>query len=179
MRTPSKLDKHEQFIALLSRHEPVIRAAIRASLIKQHDVDEVMQRVSIAAWRKFDDLSDPSGFPKWACMIARYEILKFRRGKARDRLQLDDELVGKLAVESAETVSMRSRRIAYLEQCLEELPDDRRKLVLQAYQPGVSTKGLAENSGKKADAVYQLLRRIRMALMLCVENKLKAEEHGV
>jgi len=30
--------------------------------------------------------------------------------------------------------------------------------------------------GRKPDALYQLLRRIRVTLMLCVERRLKTEE---
>jgi len=169
-------DRQERFVALLSRHEPVIRATIRAGVQGHDHVDEVMQRVSIAAWRKFDTLTSPDGFAKWACVIARYEILKFRRGRVRDRLQFDDELVAKFTAESAEMVSMRSRRIAHLEGCLEELPDDRRELVLRAYQRGISSRDLAHEMGRKPDALYQLLRRIRVTLMLCVERRLKTEE---
>ena len=43
-----------------------------------------MQEVSLVAWRKFPTLTDPAQFPRWGCVIARYEILKFRRTHARD-----------------------------------------------------------------------------------------------
>ena len=88
-------DPHEAFIALLTKHEPVIRASIHAVIRRPEDVDEVMQAVSIIAWRKFDTLTEPEGFPKWACVIARYEILKFQRARATDRFQLDETLGGK------------------------------------------------------------------------------------
>ncbi len=68
---------HEAFIMLLLRHEPMVRAAIRAVVHRAEDVDEVMQAVSLVAWRKFDSLTDHEGFGRWACVIARYEVLKF------------------------------------------------------------------------------------------------------
>jgi LysR family transcriptional activator of nhaA len=40
---------HEAFITLLLRHEPMVRAAIRAVVLRAEDVDEVMQAVSLVA----------------------------------------------------------------------------------------------------------------------------------
>jgi len=79
-------DQHQTFISLLTRHEPVIRASIRAVIWQQEDIDEILQRVSIVAWQKFNTLIERDGFAVWACVIARYEILKFKRDKVRDRL---------------------------------------------------------------------------------------------
>ncbi len=166
---------HELFVSLLAKHEPMIRGMIRAGVRLPGEVDDVMQRVSILAWRKFEDLDTPDAFPKWACAIARFEILRFHRERARDRLQFNEKLVDLLATESAEEVSIRNRRIAHLEHCLEKLPDDRRELVLLAYQPETSIKELAKSFGRKPDALYQLLRRIRLSLMLCIERRLAAE----
>ena len=57
---------HEKFIELLARHEGVIRASIRAVVRRPEDVDEIMQAVSITAWRRFDSVTDVEGFAKWA-----------------------------------------------------------------------------------------------------------------
>ena len=170
-------DSHETFIALLATHEPVIRATIRAVIRRPEDVDEVMQSVSIVAWRKFDSVTDSDGFAKWACVIARYEILKFQRGKARERFQLDESLVEKITAEGAEEVPVRSRRITHLEVCLQLLPEARRRLVMEAYEPGRSIKDLAIAQGKTTDGLYQLLRRIRLKLKQCVERR-TAKEGG-
>ena len=83
-----------RFVQLLAKHEPEIRAFIRASLPSSHDVAEVMQNVSLVAWNKFSELENTdSGFAKWVCVIARFEIMKFRRGLARDRFVLDEDVV--------------------------------------------------------------------------------------
>ncbi len=36
--------------------------------------------------------ADGTQFPRWTCLIARYEILMARRGHARSRLVLDEDL---------------------------------------------------------------------------------------
>lgn len=170
---------HERFIALLTEHEGVIRASIRSVIQRPEDVAEIMQAVSLAMWRKFDSLTDSTGFAKWACVIARYEILKFRREKARERFQLDDVLVALILEEGAQQIPLRVGRMAHLEACLEKLPESRRALVLQAYAQGCSMKVLAERIGKSQDGLYQLLRRIREELRACVESQLASDMGAV
>ncbi len=169
----SQNDSHELFVRLLAKHEPEIRAFIRASLPSPQDVAEVIQDASLIAWRKFSDLDDPeNAFGRWMCVIARFEILKFRRGKARDRLVLDEDIVEKLAEEGLEECRSRESWIEALEGCLGKLSNQRRHLVLQAYRPEVSMRELAAEHGKRPDALYQMLRRIRTELGDCIEKRI-------
>jgi RNA polymerase sigma-70 factor (ECF subfamily) len=170
-------NSHETYIRLLLRHEPMVRAAIRAVVHRAEDVDEVMQAVSLVAWRKFDSLTDHEGFGRWACVIARYEVLKFLRSRARDRFLLDESLVERILAESVDEDVLRRRRLSLLERCLEKLPENRRELLLQVYSPGCTTRAVAERLGKSEDSLYQLLRRLRLDLKRCVEQEL-AEEGG-
>ncbi|AKC82288.1 hypothetical protein IMCC26134_04995 [Verrucomicrobia bacterium IMCC26134] len=158
----------ERFVRLFAEHEPRVRAFVRAGLPSVHDANEVMQEVSVVAWRKFGTLQTPEGFGRWLCVIARFEILKYRRTKARDRLVLDDELLATIAEEGEEELDMRAREIQNLQSCLKKLPEKHRQLVIQAYSPGQSKKILATQVGKTQEAMYQLLSRLRLALMNCI-----------
>jgi RNA polymerase sigma-70 factor (ECF subfamily) len=167
------------FVRLLAKHEPEIRAYIRASLPSPHDVAEVMQNVSVVAWRKFVELENPQAdFARWTCVIARFEIMKFRRGLARDRFVLDEALVKKLCEEGEAESDLRANRIDQLEACLVRLPRERREFVMEAYAPGTSIKEIAVKRGKKPDALYQLLRRIRRELEVCVDAHVKEGKAG-
>jgi RNA polymerase sigma-70 factor (ECF subfamily) len=141
-------------------------------------VDEVMQEVSLVAWRKFSTLTDPAQFPRWACLIARYEILMARRRHARGRLVLDEDIVARLAEEGAEELSVRYRQLDALDGCIAKLPRERRELALAAYAPGTSMKELAAQLGRTEGSLYQLLARIRQELMRCVEHTLAQEAHA-
>lgn len=160
---------HEAFIRLLLRHEPMVRAAIRAVVLRAEDVDEIMQTVSLVAWRKFDTLTEPDGFGRWACVIARHEVLKFRRAKARDRFVLSESLVEQILDEAAAECEVRAERLSLLERCLKKLPGARRQLLMQVYSPGCTTRALAARLGQSEDALYQMLRRLRLELKHCVE----------
>jgi RNA polymerase sigma-70 factor (ECF subfamily) len=162
---------HEAFVRALTKHERVVRAYIRgAGIARPEDVDEIMQEVSLIAWEKFDQLKDVAEFPKWACVIARYRVLEFRRQKYRDRLVLSDKVFDLLMEEALEESGQREGRLRQLERCLESLPVAGRKLVMAAYQSGTSIDDLARSQGKKANALYQQLWRLRKILAKCVDD---------
>lgn len=172
---PDQSSANEAFVMLLSQHEPAIRAFLRALLPVAADVDAVMPDVALVAWRKFAELEDREAFGRWACVIARYEVLRYRRDKARDRFLLDEALLARIAEEGAQEFSRREQQMAALEFCLEKLPEPRRQLVLGCYAPGASIKAIAARTGQSEDGLYQLLRRIRLELQRCVETTLRKE----
>lgn len=177
MNDSQQTDPHLTFISLLSKNEGIIRASVRAVIWRDEDIDEIMQRVSIIAWQKFETLLDYEGFSKWACVIARYEILKFKREKASDRFQLDPNLLEKILVEGEDESNLRSKRMTQLESCLKKLPEDRQHFILQSYRPGCTIKILAKELGKSQDGLYQLLRRIRLELKRCVDLQISTEDN--
>ena len=170
----SKSSDHEKFISSLAKHGGMLRGYIRNGVRTPQDVDELMQRVSLIAWKKIDQLDDWDNFPKWTATIARYEMLSFRREKARDRLQFNDDVWDKLASESVvEDLQFRERRIRYLEECLKELPEDKRALLEKAYNGEKSMKDLAKESNRSPEAIYKMMSRLRFTLLLCIERKLE------
>ena len=170
-------DPNEGFLRLWTHHEPELRAFVHACLPRAAEVDEVMQEVSLAAWRKFPTLTEPAQFPRWACLIARYEILMARRRHARGRLVLDEDILEKLAEEGAEEMSVRHLQLDALDGCIAKLPRERRELALAAYAPETSMKELAAQLGRTEGSLYQLLARIRQELLRCVERTLAQEAH--
>jgi len=163
---------YEWFVQLLTKHERSIRAYIRAGLPSGQDVAEVMQEVSLIAWRKFSDLENPdTDFARWATVIARYEIMKYRRTKARDRLVLGENVIEMINAEGLEEAPGRESQLSALEFCLKKLPEERRELVLEAHVSGTSITEMAERIGKSRNALYQLLWRIRQELAECVERE--------
>lgn len=165
---------HEAFVRALSRYERVVRAYIRgAGISRPEDVDEIVQEVSLIAWRKFDQLNDVDEFPRWACVIARHRVLEFRRNRFRNRLVLNEKVFDLLLDEALDETERHEARLRQLERCLDELPPASRKLINAAYEPGASIDELARSAGKKANALYQQLWRLRQLLRKCVENAMQ------
>ncbi|GAA5510475.1 sigma-70 family RNA polymerase sigma factor [Novipirellula caenicola] len=163
------------FVQLFTTHERRIRAFLFTLLCDRDSVDEVMQNVSTVLWKKFDELDDPSGFLKWAYVIARFEVLTYRRKLARDRLVLDEGLITTLAEEyvSDDHALDVEDRIRYLSDCMSHLQEPDRNLLVSAYACGTPINRVAEKHSLSVNRLYKLLGRLRRALKQCVETKLK------
>jgi RNA polymerase sigma-70 factor (ECF subfamily) len=167
--SPPPSDSSEDFLRLHAKHEPQIRAFVRAGVQNNQAVTEIMQEASIVAWQKFSDLQNPeSGFGKWMCVIARYEILKFRQTKARDRMILNQSIVEKIVDEGLDDSNIREKYLSTLDQCLGKLSKPNSNLLLLAYDPSQSIKTIAKSLRKTPDALYQKLRRLRLKLTECM-----------
>lgn len=168
--------QHEAFVECFARTEGDLRAFVRSLLPTWHDADEVVQQVALIAWRKFDQFDQSTNFIKWACVIARFEALAYRRKMARDKLVFREDLMSKLAEEAVEETEDRKAEKVALEECLKKLSAEQREFVTLAYTPGTSTKELAEKAGAKPGAFYMRLNRIRKILSGCVETTMTREE---
>lgn len=166
--------QNEHFLSLYFKNEADVRAFVRNSIQNYHDVAEIMQESTIVAWNKFNELDDAEkNFGKWFCVIARYEIMRFRRDKARDRLILDEPLVEKILDEGISEYDQRKETTEYLKACIEKLKPSSRQLLEIAYDSETAIKDFAKRMNKKADTVYQSLRRIRILVAECMEEKIE------
>lgn len=166
--------RYELFVSLFTRHEPGLRVFVRSLVPEWDDVDEVMQNTGLVLWRKFGDFDPDTEFMRWACVVARFEVLAWRRDKARDRHVFDPDLVELLATEAEELVEICSAERRALDRCLARLPESRRRLVIASYEPGVKIHEVAALAGKSATAFYKLLNRTRAALLDCVQREINA-----
>lgn len=165
---------YEQFVQLFARHEPGLRWFLRSLLPTWEHADEVMQQTCLVLWRKFDDFEPGTDFGRWSCTVARFEVLKFRRKMARDRLVFDEGLIGRLADEAIEESPRAERERQALGRCLEKLQSRQRELVC-AFYSGKKIKDIAEQTGRTATALYKALRRIREALLQCIVSTLEED----
>lgn len=162
------------FEDLFAEYEVAFRAYARSMLPSWDAVDEVLQSASLIMWRKLDEVDIPKGFLPWGKCIVRFEVQKYRRSKARDRHVFEPELIELLAKhqEEADDVDLDKERRA-LDDCLSEVSDASRELVLAPYREHGYITNLAEASGRTRNSLYKQIRRIRGKLEDCVEQKLE------
>lgn len=166
----------ELFVQLFARHERSLRTFIRSMGLDWFAVDDVVQTVSLVMWRKWDQFDPDTDFMQWARVIARFEVLKFRRKMARDRHVFSDdvmELLADAAEELDAQVSAENHRAA-LRQCLNLLPTKSRRLIRAAYERDRTIREVAEELGQSATAFYKTLNRIREKLRLCIHRRLES-----
>lgn len=168
-------DREEQFVSLFAQNERHLRAFVRSMGLDWNAVDDVMQTVSLVMWRKWDEFDIDTSFVSWGRVIARFEVLKFRRKMARDRHVFSDDLMDLLAEASLEFESRVSNEQYQesLEKCLESLPAKSRELIQAAYAGNRTIKEVAADTGKSATALYKALDRIRNQLQVCIERRME------
>ncbi|GAA4436560.1 sigma-70 family RNA polymerase sigma factor [Bremerella cremea] len=161
-----------RFIQLFMAHERQLRFFVHQLLPDRNDVDEVMQNASVVLWSKFEELENDSEFIKWAYVVARYEVLAYRRQKARDRLILDPDLLTTIAQEISEDPIIVQDYQCALRECLEKLPEKDRRLVVQTYSHGLKVSQLAEELCRSVQSIYRKLSGLREQLSRCVKLSL-------
>ncbi|MEK0446189.1 MAG: polymerase sigma factor CnrH [Verrucomicrobiota bacterium] len=172
--TPDLSAAYENFVRCLTQHEPALRRFIRTLLPSWADVDEVMQRTALVAWKKFEHFEAGSEFLRWGMVIARYEALAYRRSMGRERLCFSNELLELMEREGEEEeIHFGQREAVALEGCLQKLPKERREMVLRAYAAGADQREVAASLGKSSGAFYMLLARIRKDLAHCIASQMK------
>lgn len=173
--TPHEQKRHDLFLRLYVEHEEALRGFVRSLVPTLEDSREVMQEVAAVLWRKFEDISSPDDFRRWAFGVARFEALDFGRALRRDRHVFGDAALTLLAQEAEESAPTFEAERRALDECLTKLPDTQRALVEAAYAPGVRMDEFAAGSGRTAMSLYKSLHRIRMALMDCTRQVLARE----
>jgi RNA polymerase sigma-70 factor (ECF subfamily) len=166
--------QYDRFVSLFARQEHQVRGYVRSLLPTWQDVDDVMQEVGLACWRKFEDFNPedtPEHFVRWACVIARFEVLRHRRNCARNRLVLSEEVIEALAVDGEARLAQSEAERVVLEGCLKKLGEAERRLLLSVHTPGDSIARIAADTGKKARRLYSKVNALRDLVGECVRRR--------
>ena len=164
------------FVELYLRHQRSIYAFI-VRLVQNYDESEdLLQKTGLILWRKFDQFEPGTDFMAWARQIAKYEVQDYLKAKRRSKVCFSSNTVEMLAEDADQDSLKADLRHEALSKCLGELRTADRDLVARCYASGASIRGVAESLGRSIDGAYQSLRRIRQALLQCIERRLAAEE---
>lgn len=168
-------DIQRPFLRLFTSHEPAIRAFVRRLVPSRADADDIMQEASIVLWEKFETFREDGDFRAWAFGIVRFEVLGWLRDRGRDRIVLDEKVVGLLADESVQVDQSLDRQREALDSCMEKVAPDKRELLIRAYDPNSRIQEVASDSGRTVSGFYQWLYRIRKSLLECIRREVLQE----
>src|SRR4029078_2648600 len=87
--------RYEEFIQLIGSNQGRVFSYLLTLLSNYSDAEEVMQRTSVVLWRKFDEFEPSGDFARWACGVARFEMMTFLRLQNRERLIFDERVLEK------------------------------------------------------------------------------------
>ena len=172
----SSPDRTEEFVSLQMRHQQRILSFILTLVPEWADAEDILQETGLVLWQKFADFETGSDFVRWANQVAYFEVLKFRKRRAADRLEFSEQTLDKVrATAVAMSGPLQDERDA-LQTCLGKLSPVDRDLVDRCYGDRGTVKSVALEVDRPVGAVYKSLQRIRGKLLNCVRRVLSAEE---
>lgn len=141
------------------------------------EAEEILQNANAALLRKRAEAESVENFPAWALRVVYFEVLAFRKQRARDRHVFfpEEGVFEALAVEGMNHWSQNDHVLEALANCLESVRPRDRELLSKRYQAGQSIDELAARADCSLGAVRQMLYRIRNQLQHCIRQKLAAE----
>jgi len=172
----SETSRGEVFLRLYQASERRIRGFILALVPDWSQAQDLMQETTMVMWSKFDEFEVGTDFSAWALSVARYQILNYRRKNQNRTVRFDDSLLEAIDEEVSTTVAEMDVRRDALRACLKKLEDQDRQLIQLRYEPGATTRSVAERVGRGVDAVYKALNRIHVQLLFCIRRTLSMEE---
>ena len=167
----------EEFVRLLTEAQGPVYGYVMTLIPDSSRARALLQETNITLWKKADTFEEGTNFNAWACKVAYFHVLAFRRKMAREKLVFDDDILDYLAERGDERIQEEGEqaRTRALQRCLQKLPEHHRKLVEARYQPKASVQDIAADQGRTVGSVSQTLYRIRHNLMNCIEKTLAAE----
>ncbi len=165
-----------EFLSLLVKHEPVLRAFARVIVPDWDLVDESLQEASVTMWQKRGQLKGADGFVPWAKVILRFKCLQQLEKLRRRRPLLSDAMLETLAERGAGRSAIEAtHRGRALHECLNQFSAEHRELLLAPHSSTDTVVELAERRKKSPNALYKLLGRLREQLVECVRHRMAVE----
>ncbi|MFM7843914.1 MAG: sigma-70 family RNA polymerase sigma factor [Planctomycetota bacterium] len=166
-----------EFITQLTRAQRPLHAFVLSLVWNPAEVEDILQETNLVLWEKAEEFDASRPFLPWAMRFAQLQALAWLKKKQRQqqRLVFDESLIQLLAEETtADRTAFEARQRA-LASCLQKLPGPQRELIARRYEPEASVNAMAEAAGITPKALSDRLRRIRHALLDCIQATLTNE----
>ncbi|MDD7986375.1 sigma-70 family RNA polymerase sigma factor [Lentisphaera marina] len=163
-----------EFIRQFAPAQHHLHMYIRSLVPNFSDADDLLQEVAATAWTKFESF-DPqkAEFKSWLFGIARNKALHSKR-----RFLRTQNLLNEVQMINAEqfflndsSINSDERQDA-LSECINNLSDEQKKLLLGRYRDKKKSYELADLFKRSAEQVRIQLFRLRKVLKVCVVEKI-------
>jgi RNA polymerase sigma-70 factor (ECF subfamily) len=167
MPDPNRIDG---FVALFTSHELRLRAYAMSLIPNQADAEDVLQQANLLLWKKFDTFQSGTNFMAWAVRVVHHEAQRHRRRQVRDKLRFGDDFFEAVSVAAAsrEAADAMAEQELLLADCIAKLRPEHRDILRARYSEGWTVERMAATFHRSAEAIWNVLSRIRRALQTCV-----------
>ncbi|HIC23555.1 MAG: hypothetical protein COB10_06025 [Planctomycetota bacterium] len=156
----------EAFTKLVELHQKVAGSIAYGILNDTHLAADAVQDAYVKAWRGLDGLREDERFSAWFLKIVRtrsLDLLRHRRRKAPETVQLDDALDADRGPGPPEVLEQKERG-EKIRKILAELPAEYREVLLLKHDQDRSYRDIARILGTTVKGVESKLFRARRAL---------------
>ena len=159
--------EQSKFVELFLENQHRIYRFIAAAVPRWVEAEEIFQQTCLTLWERWEQFDIEQDFARWASGIAMNHLRNHVRKKQSHQILFDEQVLEQLAATQTEHRSLLDDMQAALTECLEKLPVDDRRILLQSYDEQSTVKSIAENQGRTPNSLYKALRRIRATLYDC------------
>lgn len=170
-------DIEQVFVQLVVTHQVALRAFICSMMPGNPNAEDLIQEVNVLVWEKRSQFEIGTNFRNWMFAIAKFTVLAAWRDEKRNPvLAVPEKTLIKIMEEAVEfSESEVDMRHDALKECITQLPDKERILILSRYIEGRSIQQVADVVGRKAESLKRMMHRIRLSLRSCVLSKINLE----
>lgn len=174
-------DGPERFARLFAQNQQSLLRYIMVLTGGLDEAQDVLQETSVALLRKIDEYDPSRPFLPWARRFAYFEVLAWRERDKRRLVVLSPDVLDLISneVSDADADATLDARRAALGDCLSKLSETQRSLLLERYTSTSSMRSFAEASGRPVQTLYTQLKRLRHALMLCIDRAVTHSDGGL
>ena len=165
-------DRNSEFVRLLKQHDRRLAAYIFSMVPDWNDAEDIVQETCVRLWEQFDEYRPGEDFGAWACTIARYLVLAYRKRTQRQKVQFSSLVIDALDAQVASDHEEAQQRVRVLADCVRKLGESARDLLRRCYGRPAKIKDVARELNRSENGVYLALSRIRRLLHDCVETTL-------
>ena len=172
-------DKQALFGAFIRQYQAGLRSYIRCCGVHADSVDDIAQEVFIVAYKQLDKFDQSLNFGHWLRGIARNIVRNEIRKDARHNRIMDERLSHFLIAEfenNYQGSDSQGSEVKALSECINQLPDKSRSLIIKRYSEEQNTHLLSEQFDMSTTAVRLALMRIRNKLKVCLDYRLGYEQ---
>ncbi|MCR4575009.1 MAG: sigma-70 family RNA polymerase sigma factor [Lentisphaeria bacterium] len=153
-----------KFTKQWSASERVIRLYLNSAIYNRADAQDVLQRVALCAYQKYDEYDASQSFQGWLFGIAKFEVLGYFRNLGRNPEVIDSEITERLAdnmEDQSEAIYREDdERREKLEKLLTQLPEKAQELVRLRFFENREYDEIAQLLNTNEGAVRTALSRI-------------------
>lgn len=175
---PDAGDRLQDLSAIYRAHQDYVARVLHHCGLDAGLIDDALQDVFLVVHRRLADFDGRTSIRNWLYGIARRVVSDYRRGKRRGNRRLvlvaDDETLA-----HTEPHGSRVEAGHVVEQFLQRLDEDKRRVFLLAELEGMTAAEIGELEGLNINTVYARLRAARLAFertLACHLARQKREE---